>query len=106
MTFATVHGLALLTYSMKPLQSYDPMTATFTVPQDNTYNGWANYETWNAALWIGNDEGLYSIARRCYDWRHVVRTLSDLGITHTGDGVAYDDPNLDETELDEMVDEL
>jgi hypothetical protein len=24
-----------------------------------TYNGWSNYETWNVALWLDNDEGTY-----------------------------------------------
>jgi hypothetical protein len=22
---------------------------------EKTYNGWTNYETWNVALWLGND---------------------------------------------------
>ena len=28
-----------------------------------SYNGWKNYETWNVALWIQNDEGIYHHAR-------------------------------------------
>jgi hypothetical protein len=28
------------------------------------YNGWTNYETWNVALWLGNDEGSY------HYWNH------------------------------------
>lgn len=37
----------------------------------DTYNGWSNYETWNCALWLGNDEGSYhhwvSRAQDIYD---------------------------------------
>ena len=28
-----------------------------------SYNGWKNYETWNVALWLDNDEGSYAWAR-------------------------------------------
>ena len=31
--------------------------------QTQTYNGWTNYETWNVALWLGNDEGTYNLVR-------------------------------------------
>ncbi len=24
---------------------------------EKTYNGWTNYETWNVALWLGNEQG-------------------------------------------------
>jgi hypothetical protein len=31
---------------------------------DTSYNGWSNWETWNMALWLDNDEGFYSLRRR------------------------------------------
>lgn len=34
------------------------------------YNGWTNYETWNVALWLGNDEPIYSTMR---DARHLLK---------------------------------
>ena len=30
-----------------------------------TYNGHKNWNHWNVSLWIGNDEGLYNLAREC-----------------------------------------
>lgn len=33
------------------------------------YNGWHNYETWNVALWFGNDSSQYwdEMATECYE---------------------------------------
>ncbi len=73
---------------------------------DNTYNGWTNYATWNVALWIGNDEGLYDLARTCPHYDSVQRNLRELGIRETPDGVAYNDSELDVDELDAMIAEL
>ena len=41
----------------------------FTQPKLNlsdlkeSYNGWADWTTWNVALWINNDQTFYSIAK-------------------------------------------
>jgi len=70
------------------------------------YNGWSNYETWNVALWIGNDEGLYHIARESRDYQAFADTMRELGSTETPDKVARNDSGLDTDELDACIREL
>ena len=71
-----------------------------------TYNGWANYETWNVALWIQNDEGLYNAARNCTHYQELVNLLYDCGSTETPDGVKWDDVKVDGLAVNEMISEL
>ena len=76
-----------------------------------TYNGWANYETWNVTLWIGNDWGLYQLAcevvRDGGAYGNFVKILQDnCGATHTPDDVAWDDVNIDGIEVNDFLAEL
>ena len=80
-----------------------------------SYNGWENYETWNVALWIGNDEGLYREARSCRDYGQFVERMREFGedcgnttgiSRETPDNVAWNDSGLDTDALDEMIAEL
>ncbi len=76
---------------------------------DTTYNGWANYETWNASLWIDNDETIYRHARRNKNlgYRQWAKRFQDeFGEYATGDGVQWMDPAIDQDEMDEMLAEL
>ena len=84
------------------------MTATFqTNIEDQTYNGWANYETWNIALWIQNDEGLYNLALTLSDYQELVDVLyQEYGVTETKDGVKFNSPKLNRIELDDMMSDL
>ena len=90
-----------------------------TATASETYNGWANYETWNASLWISNDEFLYNTATACViyraagietPWDKFVRCMTEgmIGrhIGQTGDGVAWNDPAIDADEMNEMMWEL
>lgn len=81
------------------------------------YNGWTNRQTWNVALWISNDEGLYNLAREIArhtndtdsPYTEFCKQLREYGgdITiETPDGVAWNDSALDIDELDNMMREL
>jgi hypothetical protein len=81
-------------------------------------NGYANYETWNAALWIGNDEFLYNTAKACVTycgdnetpWAKFVRCMMQGQIGRylgaTGDGVAWDAPEINADEMNAMMGDL
>lgn len=79
------------------------MTATTyqTNLTDRTYNGWTNYETWNVALWIQNDEGIYNLIQQndicCYE--ELLEVFYDCGTKQTPDGVKWDDPKVNRAEL-------
>ena len=72
------------------------------------YNGWSNRATWNVALWINNDEGLYNMAveHRPHSYESFAEYLREMYVIETPDKVAYNDSGLDIAELDAMLAEL
>jgi hypothetical protein len=69
---------------------------------DISYNGWENYETWNVALWINNDEGFYNLARQCDDYQEFLQSLCG-GCVQTPDGVKFADPKVNVIQLNSDV---
>lgn len=79
---------------------------------ENTYNGWKNRQTWNVALWINNDEGLYRAARE-YVLKHKHKALyagfvKSYGLEHdrTPDNISWMGTRLDYAALNRMMKEL
>ena len=62
-----------------------------------TYEGHKNWNHWNVALWIGGDEGLYTVAmdhinrERNLDFaaQAILSDLKAADATHTPDGAPY-----------------
>ena len=70
-----------------------------------TYNGWADWTTWNVALWINNDECLHSIARECETYNEFLFEMQDMiGIMATPDGADWGEANL--SEMAELISEI
>lgn len=70
------------------------LTREFIMAQ---FQGYKNWNHWNVALWLGNDEGLYNIASRAMRRASnldaaaidILKTMKERGITATPDGVTY-----------------
>ena len=76
--------------------------------QENKYNGWANYETWNVSLWINNNELMYALANdeTVKNYRDFCLRASSFGVTQTGDGVKFNDRKVNYIEIDDMIKEM
>jgi hypothetical protein len=79
-----------------------------------TYNGWANYDTWNVMLWLDNDEGLYKESCRYFEavrryrkrptYKGLIEWLSEGTITaSTPDDVLWLGDTLNYTELNRGI---
>jgi hypothetical protein len=75
------------------------------------YNGWKNRETWNVALWLGNDYPTYQAAQGYKTYPQPFLSFREdlskgmLKCTATGDGVSLWDASLDVAALDEAMKE-
>lgn len=68
--------------------------------------GWKNYQTWNVALYLNNDEPLYRVAKQYATYAALLRRLKAMGVSHTPDGVRYADKRVSRRELNAMLRDL
>jgi hypothetical protein len=78
-------------------------------------NGWKNRATWNVAMHIGNDPGIYEAVREAARrikaagrrpiYKHVMRAIG-LEAEKTSDGICWISKQLDYRSLNNMIVEL
>jgi len=88
---------------------------------NDNYNGWTNYETWNVALYLDNDEGIYNfmleglrhlLAERNDDWTGIsLQELRELVQSafrgdSTPDGVRLNHSEIDWSEISDKLLEM
>ena len=65
-----------------------------------SYNGWADWTTWNCALWINNEQSIYNIAAVCDTYSDFLWEMQAMcGFYSTPDGADYGEANYDEMNL-------
>lgn len=75
----------------------------------STYQGWTNWDTWNANLWLTNDQYLYNAAMTCQDARAVRALFMETFADSTrfwGEHPYLDGINPDAVNWQEILDSL
>ena len=67
---------------------------------EDTYNGWTNWDTWNANLWLNNDPSDYRDACRATDANELRQVFEETF------GEGYDDINMDKVNWQEIYEGL
>ena len=70
-----------------------------------TYNGWADYTTWNCALWINNEPTIYNIAAECETYADFLYEMQVMcGYFETPDGADYGEADYDQ--MNEVIQDI
>ncbi len=88
--------------------SYNESDLSFSIKkkEQKKYNGWKNYKTWNIALWINNDSGLYYIAKECKNYNQFIKELEELEIYKTNDNVRFKDREISKNEINQVIKDI
>lgn len=76
------------------------------MPEAAGYNGWTNYDTWNVALWIQNDERYYDVARKCKTYKEFLSKFDPSDMITTPDQVFWKNKTVNYDEIDAMIKDL
>ena len=89
-----------LVKKLSPMKTLQPSINLWD--RKEKYNGWADWTTWNVALWINNDEGFYNIAKDCKDYFDFLYEMQAMiGSFATPDGADWGEANIEE--LNEVI---
>ena len=87
-----------LVKKLSPMKTIQPSINLWDTPEK--YNGWADWTTWNCALWINNEQSIYNIAAVCDTYTDFLWEIQAMcGFYSTPDGADYGEANYDEMNL-------